>query len=109
MVTDLWLNFDEIFRSQTCRWLLEKLTFFIWFYKCLFQKSFTTPVTLFLGYYAVNACILLPEPTDFNSQSQTQPPEVLLQKNVLKKCSKFTEKHPCRSAISCNFGMGVLQ
>ena len=28
------------------------------------------------------------------------PPEVFLQKRVLKICSKFTGEHPCRSAIS---------
>ena len=28
------------------------------------------------------------------------PPQVFLGKYVLKICSKFTEKHPCRSAIS---------
>ena len=27
-------------------------------------------------------------------------PEVFLRKGVLKKCSKFTAEHPCRSAIS---------
>ena len=34
-------------------------------------------------------------------------PEVFLEKDVLKTCSKFTEEHPCRSAILikllCNF------
>ena len=43
-------------------------------------------------------------------------PEVFLTKGVLKMCSKFTRKHPCRSLISIklqsNFieivlGMGV--
>ena len=39
-------------------------------------------------------------------------PEVFLGKGVLKKCSKFTGEHPCRSAISikslCNFtGMAL--
>ena len=28
------------------------------------------------------------------------PPEVLLEKGVLKICSKFTEEHPCQSIIS---------
>ena len=38
---------------------------------------------------------------------RSSPPEVFLGKGVLKICSKFTEEHPCRSAISkkllCNF------
>ena len=36
-------------------------------------------------------------------------PEVFLEKGVLKIYSKFTEEHPCRSVVSSNFGMGVLQ
>ena len=43
-------------------------------------------------------------------------PEALLEKGVLKLCSKFTEEHPCQKLISikllCNlkshFDMGVL-
>ena len=31
---------------------------------------------------------------------RSSPPDVLLGKVVLKKCSKFTEEHPCRSTIS---------
>ena len=31
---------------------------------------------------------------------QKQPPKVFLGKGVLNICSKFTEEHPCRSAIS---------
>ena len=34
------------------------------------------------------------------------PQEVFLGKGVLKKCSKFTGEHPCRSGF---FSMGVLQ
>ena len=38
-------------------------------------------------------------------------PEVFLGKGVLKICSKFTGKHPCRSVISvkllCNFEVGL--
>ena len=38
---------------------------------------------------------------------RSSPPEVFLQKGVLKICSKFTGEHPCQSAIStkllCNF------
>ena len=30
---------------------------------------------------------------------RSSPPEVLLGKNVLKMCSKFTGEHPCRSVI----------
>ena len=30
-------------------------------------------------------------------------PDVFLEKGVLKKCSKFTRGHPCRSAISIKF------
>ena len=30
---------------------------------------------------------------------RSSPPEVLLEKSVLKVCSKFTEEHPCRSVI----------
>ena len=40
-------------------------------------------------------------------------PGVLLEKGVLKICRKFTEEHPCRSAISikllCNFIKITLQ
>ena len=40
-------------------------------------------------------------------------PEVLLGKDVLKMCSKFTRVHPCRSVISikllCNFIENTLQ
>ena len=31
--------------------------------------------------------------------SEASPPEFILGKSVLKKCSKFTEEHPCRSVI----------
>ena len=31
---------------------------------------------------------------------RNSPPEVLLEKYVLKICSKFTGEHPCLSAIS---------
>lgn len=68
--TDLWLNFEKVFgRFQTRRRLLRKLNFLHVFHKYLIQESFTASVTQFLGYYAVNACILLPLLTDFNSQS----------------------------------------
>ena len=30
---------------------------------------------------------------------RSSPPEVFLEKSVLKVCSKFTEEHPCRSVI----------
>ena len=33
-------------------------------------------------------------------RSRSSPPEVFLRKDVLKICSKFTGKHPCRSVIS---------
>ena len=34
------------------------------------------------------------------TQDRSSRPEVFLGKGVLKICSKFTEEHPCRSAIS---------
>ena len=42
---------------------------------------------------------------------RSSSPEVFLGKGVLKICSKFTGKHPCRSVISvkllCNFEVGL--
>ena len=32
--------------------------------------------------------------------TQSSPPDVLLEKGILKICSKFTGEHPCRSVIS---------
>ena len=44
---------------------------------------------------------------DLISSGRGSPPEVFLGKGVLKICSKFTRKYPCRSVISikllCNF------
>ena len=34
---------------------------------------------------------------------KSSPPEVLLGKGILKICSKYTEEHPCRSVMLCNF------
>ena len=31
---------------------------------------------------------------------RSSPPEVFLEKGVLKICSKFTEEHPCQTVIS---------
>ena len=33
-------------------------------------------------------------------KDRSSPPEVFLQKGILKICSKFTGEHPCRSVIS---------
>ena len=35
-----------------------------------------------------------------NIKFQKQPPRGVPRKGVLKICSKFTEEHPCRSAVS---------
>ena len=43
---------------------------------------------------------LKPEHPFKNSYSKSSHPGVLLGKDVPKICSKFTEEHPCRSAIS---------
>ena len=37
---------------------------------------------------------------DYTTFSKSSYPKVLLVKDVLKICSKFTGKHPCRSVIS---------
>ena len=37
---------------------------------------------------------------DYTTYSKSSYPKVLLVKDVLKICSKFTGKHPCRSGIS---------
>ena len=45
----------------------------------------------------------------FGNRFRSSLPEVFLGKGFLKICSKFTEEHPCRSAISITLlGMGVL-
>ena len=31
---------------------------------------------------------------------RSNPPEVFLEKGILKICSKFTEEHPCQSVVS---------
>ena len=36
-------------------------------------------------------------------------PEVLLEKGVLKICSKFTGKDPCRSVISINLQRNFIE
>ena len=36
------------------------------------------------------------------SRNRSSPPEVLLGKDILKKCRRFTGEHPCRSVISIN-------
>ena len=45
--------------------------------------------------------------------SRRSPPELFLQKGVLKICRKFTWEHPCRSMISikllCNFSEIILR
>ena len=35
----------------------------------------------------------------YNPSFKSSHPEVFLEKGVLKICSKFTEEHPCRTAI----------
>ena len=35
-----------------------------------------------------------------NASDRRSPPEVFLEKGVLKICSKFTGEHPCRSVVS---------
>ena len=44
--------------------------------------------------------------------SRRSPPELFLEKGVLKICRKFTWEHPCRSMISikllCNFSETIL-
>ena len=41
--------------------------------------------------------------------SRNSPPEVLLQKGVLKICSKFTGKGPCQSAISIKLQSNFIE
>ena len=52
-------------------------------------------------------------PMSMSIAFRNSPQEVFLQKGVLKKCSKFTVDHPCRSLISielfCNFIEIALQ
>ena len=59
---------------------------------------------LWMGSFQRNIQLML---TLGSSMFRSRHPEVLLGKAVLKICSKFTGKHPCRSAISikllCNF------
>ena len=35
-----------------------------------------------------------------SAKVKNSPPDVLLEKGVLKMCSKFIGEHPCRNAIS---------
>ena len=56
------------------------------------------------------------KPVFHDAKSRSSPLEVFLQKDVLKIFSKFTEEHPCRTAISIKllcikiaFEMGALQ
>ena len=49
----------------------------------------------------------------FQKNTRSNRPEVFLVKVVLKKCSKFTGEHPCRSVthatlLKSHFGMGAL-
>ena len=44
-----------------------------------------------------------------HSEFRSSPPDVLLQKNVLKICRKFTGEHPCWSAISIKLGLTLLK
>ena len=40
---------------------------------------------------------------------RSSDPEVLLGKGVLKKCSKFTGEHPCRSVISIKLESNFIE
>ena len=44
-----------------------------------------------------------------NSIYRNSPPEVFLTKGVLKICSKFTEEHPCQSAISIKLQSNFIE
>ena len=75
-------------------------------------ESFSVSPLLFLGYclnFVKVSWILSTYPKQLFRSSH---PEVFLRKGALKKCSKFTGEHPCRSVTSVkllwNFGMGVL-
>ena len=48
-------------------------------------------------------------PAKMQSKAEAVTQKVFLEKGVLKICSKFTEEHPCQSAISIKLqSMGVL-
>ena len=42
-------------------------------------------------------------------KNRSSPPEVILRKDVLKICSKFTREHPCWSAISINLQSNFIE
>ena len=42
-------------------------------------------------------------------RNRSSPPEVFLGKDVLKKCSKFTGNHPCRSVISVKLQSNFIE
>ena len=86
----------------------EKIrTFFISLFWFLCLSSFLPMESMFWSIRSANTSVSIVFNLIFRYNARSSRPEVLLGKDVLKICSKFTGEYPCRSVISikllCNF------
>ena len=70
--------------------VIKGLTVFQNFLLSVILVMFRFPKNVFLVDFSI-----------FEQIFRSSPPEVFLEKGVLKKCSKFAGEHPCQSVISC--------